>query len=137
MPTPNLISKQRKCWTSSLIPRPSILSCYSRTIGYGRDPEKVLEALLEGTAMSEEELECDLRVKEELERKYSDGAAGNEVEYRVVQRRMSRLISPGIEWARKTQGLSSLPSVNTLAETDNFEIQRDPSRSHLYRRDES
>jgi hypothetical protein len=94
---------------------------------YGRDPEKVLEALLEGTAMSEEELECDLRVKEELERKYSDGAAGNEVEYRVVQQRMSRLISPGIEWARKTQGLSSLPSVNTLAETYNFEIQRDPS----------
>jgi activating signal cointegrator complex subunit 2 len=57
---------------------------------YGRDPEKVLGALLEGTAMSLEELEHDLREKEELERKYgdgADGAVGNEVEYRGEQRR--------------------------------------------------
>ena len=52
---------------------------------YGQDPEKVLGALLEGTAMSLEELERDLREEtEELERNYGDGA---EVEYRVEQRR--------------------------------------------------
>jgi activating signal cointegrator complex subunit 2 len=51
---------------------------------YGGDPEKVLGALLEGTAMCEEELERDLRESEELEEKYGDGA---EVEYRVEQRR--------------------------------------------------
>ena len=52
---------------------------------YGRDPEKVLGALLEGTAMSQEELERDLRESEELEQqKYGDGS---EVEYRVEQRR--------------------------------------------------
>ena len=49
---------------------------------YGRDPEKVLGALLEGTAMSQEELERDLREEEAV-----DGAIGNEVEYRVEQRR--------------------------------------------------
>ena len=57
---------------------------------YGRDPEKVLGALLEGTAMSLEDLEHDLRESEELERKYGDGAketVGNEMEYRVEQRR--------------------------------------------------
>jgi len=57
---------------------------------YGRDPEKVLGALLEGTAMSQEELERDLRESEELEQKYGDGADApleNEVEYRVEQRR--------------------------------------------------
>ncbi|KIM46903.1 hypothetical protein M413DRAFT_63865 [Hebeloma cylindrosporum] len=48
---------------------------------YGRDPEKVLGALLEGTAMSEEELERDLREGLEME------VEKNEVEYRVEQRR--------------------------------------------------
>jgi activating signal cointegrator complex subunit 2 len=54
---------------------------------YGRDPEKVLGALLEGTAMSLEELERDVRESEELEREYGDGAVEHEVEYRVEQRR--------------------------------------------------
>ena len=51
---------------------------------YGRDPEKVLGALLEGAAMSLEDPKHDLRESEELEQKYGDGA---EVEYRVEQRR--------------------------------------------------
>ncbi|KIM46909.1 hypothetical protein M413DRAFT_64091, partial [Hebeloma cylindrosporum] len=48
---------------------------------YGRDPEKVLGALLEGTAMSEEELERDLREGLEME------VEKNEVEYKMEQRR--------------------------------------------------
>jgi activating signal cointegrator complex subunit 2 len=56
----------------------------------GRDPEKVLGALLEGAAMSLEELEHDLREEERERLKYGDGvdgAGGDDAECRVEQRR--------------------------------------------------
>jgi len=90
---------------------------------YGRDPEKVLGALLEGTAMSEEELERDLREKEELGRKYGDGAVGNEVEYRVEQRRNvfedEQVDLSRYRVGKKDTGFVFL-SANTLIETYTF-----------------
>jgi len=105
---------------------------------YGRDPEKVLGALLEGTAMSEEELERDLREKEELERKFGDGV---EVEYRVEQRR-NVFEDEQVDLSRYRVGKKDtgfvFPSVNTLIKAYNrffFELtERSFVIAHLSKR---
>ena len=93
---------------------------------YGRDPEKVLGALLEGTAMSLEDLEHDLQESEELERTYGDGAegaVGNEMEYRVEQRRNvfedEQVDLSRYRVGKKDTGFVS-SSVNILTETYNL-----------------
>jgi len=101
----------------------------------------VLGALLEGTALSEEELERDSREKEELDRKYGDGAARNEVEYRVEQRR-NVFEDEQVDLSRYRVGKKDtgfvFPSVNTLIKAYNrffFELtERSFVIAHLSKR---